>query len=123
MSSIPDAEPARPWRPQDGPRPTVWTWPRTDRPALRVMSGGQWRHASVIARQDWADGTVRYQVEVDLRGDTATRIALYQWPQPGLAVARRSAHEPTQRVDETWQGDMPHRGPVEAGPRRSGESG
>jgi hypothetical protein len=73
----------------------VWTWPPADRPALRVMSGGQWRHATVVARQDWADGSTRYQVEVDLHGDTRTQILLYQWPQPGLRAARRSHSEPT----------------------------
>ncbi|MEW2260617.1 hypothetical protein [Streptomyces sp. NPDC047869] len=63
MSTIPDAQQAR--RSEDGPRPEVWTWPRTDRPALRVMSGGKWRHAPVLARQN---------DEVDLLGD-ALRVA------------------------------------------------
>ncbi|MFI1787459.1 hypothetical protein ACH40D_03180 [Streptomyces olivaceoviridis] len=113
MSTIPDAQPARPWREEDGPRPEVWTWPRADRPALKVMSGGKWRHAPVLARQNWRDGTVRYQVEVDLLGDTTTRIVTYQWPQPGLRVARRSSSEPTRGVHEAWQGEMPHRGPAQ----------
>lgn len=26
----------RPWRSEDGPRPTVWSWPARDRPALYV---------------------------------------------------------------------------------------
>ncbi|WP_159403717.1 hypothetical protein [Streptomyces sp. NRRL S-646] len=50
MSNIPDAQPARPWREKDGPKPPVWIWPRTDRPALEVMSGGQWRRARVLER-------------------------------------------------------------------------
>ncbi|MFB0617239.1 hypothetical protein [Streptomyces sp. AGS-58] len=112
MDSIPDAQPARPWRPEDGPQPAVWTWPRTDRPALWVMSAGQWRHASVVARQDWPDGTIRYQVQVDLVGDTTARILTYQWPQPGLRVARRSSVQPTRGVDESRQGSMPRRGPA-----------
>jgi hypothetical protein len=107
MSTIPDAEPARPWRPEDGPKPTVWTWPTTDRPALRVMSAGKWRYAPVLARQDWPDGTVRYQVEVDLLGDTTVRALTYQWPQPGLRVARRSSAQPSQGITEAWQGKMP----------------
>ncbi|MFD5232812.1 hypothetical protein ACFWJ5_30675 [Streptomyces qaidamensis] len=41
MSSILDAPPARPWRPEDGLHPEVWTRPTTDRPALRVMSAGE----------------------------------------------------------------------------------
>lgn len=95
MSTIPDAQPARPWRSEDGPRPEVWTWPRTDRPALRVMSGGKWRHAPVLARQNWADGTVRYQVEGDLLGDRRVRILPYLWPQPGLRVACESGSAPS----------------------------
>ncbi|MER8225422.1 hypothetical protein ABTZ58_33690 [Streptomyces sp. NPDC094143] len=35
-----------------------------------------------MARQDWADGTVHYQVEVDLRGDASMSVRVYQWPQP-----------------------------------------
>jgi hypothetical protein len=112
MAEIPDAVPARPWRQEDGPRPEVWTWPRTDRPALQVMSGGQWRNAPVVARQTWADGSTRYQVEVDLHGDTTVRVLMYQWPQPGLRVARRSDSAPSQGVDEERQGDMPRRGPA-----------
>ncbi|MGW4731818.1 hypothetical protein ACWEQC_22090 [Streptomyces shenzhenensis] len=109
MSTIPDAQPARPWRPEDGPQPEVWTWPRTDRPALWVMSAGQWRHAPVLARQIWRGGTVRYQIEVDLYGDTTIQIVTYEWPQPGLRVARRSGSEPSRGVDETRQGRMPRR--------------
>ncbi|MGI5143853.1 MULTISPECIES: hypothetical protein [unclassified Streptomyces] len=58
MDTIP--EPARPWRPEDGRQPVVWTWPRSDPPALWVRSGGAWRYATVMARQDWADGSVVY---------------------------------------------------------------
>ncbi|MEU9925087.1 hypothetical protein AB0H51_28030 [Streptomyces griseoluteus] len=105
----PDAVPARPWREEDGPRPQVWTWPRTDPPALWVMSGGRPRRATVIARQDWADGSVYYQVTVDLHGDTTKRILLYRWPQPGLSVAHRSSAQPSRDVDPAQQGDMPRR--------------
>ncbi|MER7497071.1 hypothetical protein ABT033_31300 [Streptomyces pharetrae] len=96
MSAIPEPELARPWRPEDGPRPVVWTWPPGDRPALKVWSSGRWRYAPVMARQDWADGTVRYQVEVDLRGDTRMSSRTYQWPQPGLRVAHRSGSKPSK---------------------------
>ncbi|MEV4333641.1 hypothetical protein AB0K02_24400 [Streptomyces sp. NPDC049597] len=92
MSSeeIPGAVEARPWSPDDGPAPRVTTWPRTNRPALRVYSHGVWRYATIEARQDWADGRVFYQVSVDLRGDTHVTTRLYQWPQPGL----RASHAP-----------------------------
>ncbi|MFI9772225.1 hypothetical protein ACIHJG_35985 [Streptomyces sp. NPDC052415] len=113
MSAIPEPEPARPWRPEDGPSPEVWTWPRSDRPTLKVWSAGAWRYASVMARQNWSDGSVYYQVEVDLRGDTTIRTCLYRWPQPGLKAARKSTSEPSRGVDERWQGNMPQ------GPRRA----
>ncbi|MFE7212447.1 hypothetical protein ACFU93_21130 [Streptomyces sp. NPDC057611] len=104
---IPEPVPARPWRPEDGPQPQVWTWPTGDRPALWVLSGGRWRYAPVLARQDWVDGSVYYQVEVDLLGDTSVTGQMYRWPQPGLRAARRSGAEPSRTVDEGRQGDMP----------------
>ncbi|MFD6751496.1 hypothetical protein [Streptomyces anthocyanicus] len=107
MCSVEEPQQARPWRPEDGPSPEVWTWPRTDLPALRVWSAGAWRYASVVSRPNFSDGTVRYQVEVDLRGDTAVSTVTYQWPQPGLRFAHGSSVEPVQGVDEKRQGDMP----------------
>ncbi|MEV0976462.1 hypothetical protein [Streptomyces sp. NPDC049915] len=55
---FPEPEPARPWRPEDGPRPKVTTWPTGKDPALKVWSHVRWRRASVMARQDWAEGRV-----------------------------------------------------------------
>lgn len=107
MSSIPEPEQGRPWRPEDGPRPVVWTWPKADRPALKVWSAGAWRYAPVMARQDWADGSVRYQVSVDLRGDTLVTARTYRWPQPGLRVAHESSSAPSRDVDERHSGEMP----------------
>ncbi|MBY8868717.1 hypothetical protein [Streptomyces sennicomposti] len=107
MSMIQEPEPARPWRPEDGPEPVVWTWPKGDRPALAVWSAGRWRYAPVMARQDWPDGTVRYQVEVDLFGDTSVRSRTYQWPQPGLRTAHRSCSAPATATDESRQGGQP----------------
>ncbi|MFF3327775.1 hypothetical protein [Streptomyces sp. NPDC002889] len=40
-----------------------------------------------MARQDWADGRVVYQVAVDLEGTTKVTARLYAWPQPGLRIA------------------------------------
>lgn len=113
MSTIPEPEPSRPWRTEDGPPPKVWTWPNDDRPALRVWSAGRWRYAPVLARQDWADGTVRYQVEVDLRGTTSITSCTYVWPQEGLRVAHGSGSEPSRTTDEQRQGGLP-----QAPPRR-----
>jgi hypothetical protein len=87
----------------------VWTWPRTDRPALWVWSGGRWRWAEVTAKQVWADGSTYYRVAVDLNGDTSVTSQLYKWPQPGLRLAHVSRSKPTTGVDETRQGGMPRR--------------
>ncbi|MFF9212950.1 MULTISPECIES: hypothetical protein [unclassified Streptomyces] len=48
-----------------------------------------------MARQDWPDGRVCYQVHVDLYGDTRVSVRMYQWLQPGLRAARRRG-----RLDE-----------------------
>ncbi|WP_409473539.1 hypothetical protein [Streptomyces sp. HC307] len=107
MSAIPEPEPARPCRPQDGPEPEVWTWPPGDRPALKVWSAGAWRYAPVTARQDWADGTFRYQVLVDLRGDTTITHRTYVWGHPGLRKCHGSDAKPSRGPDERRQGEMP----------------
>lgn len=106
---IPDAVPARPWNPSDGPEPEVWTWPRTDRPAMWVRAGGRWRWAPVMAKQVWADGSTYYQLEVDVRGDNSVTPRLYQWPQLGLSVAHMPRSRPSRGVDEQHQGAMPQR--------------
>lgn len=90
---VAEPEQARPWRAEDGPQPRVQTWSNSERPALRVWSCGAWRWAGVIARQDWPDGRVAYQVEIDAAGTTSVRTRAYWWPQPGLRVA----HIPTAR--------------------------
>ncbi|MFF9819418.1 hypothetical protein [Streptomyces sp. NPDC014006] len=91
---VPDAVTARPWCPQDGPKPVVWTWPSTDPPALWVRAAGRWRRAVVRARQDWPDGRVIYQVLVDAEGTGSKGSRAYPWPQNGLRVAHRSALAP-----------------------------
>ncbi|GAA2237251.1 hypothetical protein GCM10010104_35190 [Streptomyces indiaensis] len=50
--------------------------------------GHKWRDATAQARQAWADGTVHYQVEIDLRGDNSASTRMYRWPQPGLRAMR-----------------------------------
>lgn len=104
---------ARPWRPSDGPEPTVATWPPGRRPALWVWAGGSWRHGSVQSRQEWADGRVFYQVAVDLRGDTAVTTRLYQWPHEGLRTAHGSDAQPSTGM-EMERGDMPRMRPRRA---------
>ncbi|MFH9970208.1 hypothetical protein ACH4PR_55150 [Streptomyces mirabilis] len=83
-----EPEQARPWRAEDGPRPRVQTWPSSERPALWVWSCGAWRWARVVARQDWPDGRIAYQVEIDAAGTTSVSTRAYWWPQSGLRVAR-----------------------------------
>ncbi|MFE9993472.1 hypothetical protein [Streptomyces avermitilis] len=112
---IREPEEARPWRgPDDGPWPVVRTWPGGARPALEVWSAGRWWQARVMARQDWADGSVYYQVSVDLRGDTSVTTRLCRWPQPGLRVAHGSGSDPSTTPNESQQGGMPR-----ARPRRA----
>lgn len=107
-AGVPDATPARPWRESDGARPRVWTWSPGDRPALEVWSAGAWRYAPVLARQEWDGGRVFYQVEVDLRGDTAVSAVLYEWPQPGLRRAHGSRRsKPAADRDGVEWGDLP----------------
>ncbi|MEU2380348.1 hypothetical protein [Streptomyces misionensis] len=94
MSSedVPEPVEARPWTAEDGPWPAVTVYPAADRPALWVWSAGRWRRGEVYARQiwrpsaRWPQGRLVYQVSVDLRGDALVRLALYEWPQPGLRV-------------------------------------
>ncbi|WP_146046266.1 hypothetical protein [Streptomyces cahuitamycinicus] len=101
------AEPmeARPWRPENGAKPLVRTWPHRDPPALWVWSKGRWRWATVMARQDWPDGRIAYQVRVDLDGSTCVRARTYWWPHPGLRVAHRSAYPSSTGPVEG--GDLP----------------
>lgn len=84
-----EAVEARPWRPADGPRPTVHVYPPAGRPALWVYASGAWRLGWVTARHDYADGTVVYQVEIALPREDGPYASerLYRWPQAGLAVA------------------------------------
>ncbi|WP_326724706.1 hypothetical protein OHT59_40530 [Streptomyces sp. NBC_00243] len=117
MSSedIPEPVEARPWRRENGPpEPVVWLWPEGDRPTLLVWSAGEWRNAPVMAEQDWPDGSVYFQVSVDLRGDSQATVRLYRWPQSGLRAGQKSGSQPSRSVDVRRQGNMPHRGPRRA---------
>ncbi|MEN8654361.1 hypothetical protein ABCR94_28135 [Streptomyces sp. 21So2-11] len=111
--SIPEPEQARPWHPhRDGPWPEVWTWPHGARPALSVWSAGKWRPARVMARQNWANGAVYYQVEVDPLGDSQIYIRTYRWPQPGLRAAYGSNFQPSTAARVERQRNMPRRADV-----------
>lgn len=77
----------------------MWTWPRTDRPALWVHANGAERYAPVLAKQQWADGSEYYQVEIALHGDRRVGMRLYRWHQPGLRMARVSRSRPARGVD------------------------
>ncbi|MER5301372.1 hypothetical protein ABT039_18120 [Streptomyces lasiicapitis] len=67
-----------------------------------------------MARQDWPDGSVYYQVEVDFHGRQSVTASLYRWPQPGLRLMHGSTAAPSKGTDESQQGGMPQRGPVSA---------
>ncbi|MFF0191168.1 hypothetical protein [Streptomyces sp. NPDC005244] len=108
MAQPEDSEEARPWREGDGARPTVWTWPLTDPPALWVRRNGGWRLAAVAARQDWSDSRTAYQVLIDTDGTTSKSHRTFWWPHEGLRFAHRSAAEPTT---EAGRGGEPPRPP------------
>ncbi|MER6160338.1 hypothetical protein ABT147_33100 [Streptomyces sp. NPDC001868] len=96
---------ARPWRPEDGPHPVVWSWPPGDRPAFWVWSRGAWRWSAVRARQDWPDGRTAYQVLIDLDGSTAVMARTYWWPHEGLMPAHRSSVQPS--TGPGWRDSRP----------------
>lgn len=84
VSSSDEPEQAPPWRPEYGPKPTVWTWPPGDRPALRVLANGAWRYAAVEARHNYEDGRVAYQVLIDVDGSGSMTHRTYWWqPESG----------------------------------------
>lgn len=107
-----DAEEAPPWRPEDGPAPIVTTWPRAARPALKIRVKGTWRYASVTARQEWANGRVAYQVELDADGSTAVTQRTFWWGQPGVRFAHGSPVQASAKVDENAQGGHAHPQPA-----------
>lgn len=76
-----DATEAPPWRPDLGPAPRVRIWPPGEQPAMQVRVDGEWRHASVLARHDWADGRVSYQCELRLpdRADGTSAVVRGFW--------------------------------------------
>lgn len=53
---------------------------------MKVWSKGDWRLATVLARHDWPDGQVIYQMAYDPGETTFTFIRSYRWPQPGLRL-------------------------------------
>lgn len=98
----PEPTEARPWRSEWGTPPRVTVYHRVWGPALYVWLQGRWRYAVVMARQDWAEGGVYYQVSLKMRdGDRYCRT--YRWPQPGLRVAHLAG------------GTRPHKRPPQPG--------
>jgi hypothetical protein len=82
MSESVDATEAPPWNDTMGPAPRVRTWPAGEQPALDIRIDGEWRHASVLARHDWPDGRVSYQVELrlpDVADGTSAVVRAYWW--------------------------------------------
>jgi hypothetical protein len=105
VSSEPEQSP--PWRSEEGPAPTVWTWPTGDRPGLFVRANGRWRYASVLSRHVYADGRESVQVAVDLEGSTTVTTRSYWWPQEGLKPAHASSVAPVTGTDRHAAPRMP----------------
>ncbi|PBC72306.1 MULTISPECIES: hypothetical protein [unclassified Streptomyces] len=82
-----EAVEATPWAPGQGPSPTVQTWPRTSRPALRVFIRGQWRRCPVIAVHRYRDGRTAVQVDVHLDSDTSYQARTYRWDPDAMRIA------------------------------------
>lgn len=85
IEPAPNARPAPPWRDDMGiPPPRSRTWPPGQQPRLRIRIDGQWRRATVIARQDWADGRIRVLCDVwlpdpGIGGALTARSQAYWW--------------------------------------------
>lgn len=84
-----EAVEAPPWNAAQGPPPTVQTWPRTSRPALRIWIRGQWRRCPVIALQHYADGRRAVQVDVHLDSDTSYQARTYRWDPAAMRIVAR----------------------------------
>ncbi|MEU7435674.1 hypothetical protein AB0B07_33275 [Streptomyces sioyaensis] len=84
-----EAVEAPPWAPEQGPPPTVQTWPRTSRPVLRIWIRGEWRWCPVIAVHRCRDGRTAVQVDVHLGSDTSYAARTYRWDPDAMRIARR----------------------------------
>lgn len=56
MSEMPLWVKSYPWHPDDGPPPTVTTWPPGRGPALYAWDGRRWRYSPVLATHAYRDG-------------------------------------------------------------------
>jgi hypothetical protein len=114
--SAPDATPAPPWRDDMGiPEPDSRTWPPGKQPELRIRVDGRWRRATVIGRQDWPDGRIRYQCEIWLpdpaaRGACTARTRAYWWDPRTMRLPGRRAQPETWRIVGDRHGGVLHRG-------------
>lgn len=94
----PEAREVPAWTPEDGPLHTR-TWTRGE-PAVEVYTAGAWRHATLVQRQDRADGTVTYHVWIT-PDDEATGAAyrVYAWDPSSIRPVRPGTVDPVER---TW---------------------
>lgn len=72
------------------------TWVRGE-PVVEVYTGGRWRPAHLLQRQDRADGLIVYGVTIAAGSSTTYRA--YVWDTRAIRPVRPATAEPTQR---TW---------------------
>ncbi|WP_367138825.1 MULTISPECIES: hypothetical protein [Streptomyces] len=73
-----DVEEAPSWTPGQ-PWPRVRTWPPAELPSLYVRVDGHWYHCWVLARHDYPNGRIAYQVDIKLPGYDGPVNRLYWW--------------------------------------------
>jgi hypothetical protein len=86
------------WTPAAGPlRSRTWT---RGEPLVEVYTAGKWRPATLVQRQDRADGMVTYHVMIT-PGDEATGAAyrVYAWDPRSVRPVREGTADPIER---TW---------------------
>lgn len=86
-----DAVEVPPWRPEMGSPPKVRVYPAGRAPMLRIRTGGAWRSAVVMARQDWPDGRIGVQVSIRLPvpalgGRAESFCRTYAWDREAMHV-------------------------------------
>ncbi|MCF3101411.1 hypothetical protein IPZ58_07435 [Streptomyces roseoverticillatus] len=83
-----DAQEAPPWSPEQGPWPRVRTWPPAEKPGLYIRVNGRWYHCWVLARHDYADGRMAYQVDIKLPGHDGPVSRMYWWDPRAMRAAK-----------------------------------
>lgn len=74
------------------------TWTRGG-PVVEIHTGGRWQVAHLVQRQDWADGTVVYGVQIATPDGTSSTYRVYAWDPSSIRPLRPGTVDPVER---TW---------------------